>query len=71
MPDLSDYNLANAREKLEIEQKAGIYTPQYYMTWKQALDAYNQRLLRVEEGVNTDWLSIPLRNSVNHKHSFR
>ena len=70
MPDLSDYNLANAREKLEIEQKAGIYTPQYYMTWKQALDAYNQRLLRVEEGVNTDWLSIPLRNSVNHKHSF-
>ena len=70
MPDLSDYNLATAREKLEIETKAGIYTPQYYMTWKQALDAYNQRLLRVEEGVNTDWLSIPLRNSVNHKHSF-
>ena len=70
MPDLSDYNLADAKEKLEIEQKAGIYTPQYYMTWKQALDAYNERLLRVKEGVNTDWLSIPLRNAVNHKHSF-
>ena len=40
------------------------------MTWKQALDTYNERLLRVKEGVDTDWLSIPLRNAVNHKHSF-
>ena len=47
MPDLSDYNLASAREKLEIETKAGIYTTKYYMTWRQALNAYNERLLRV------------------------
>ncbi|WP_099290709.1 SusC/RagA family TonB-linked outer membrane protein [Butyricimonas sp. Marseille-P3923] len=69
MPDLSDYNLASAREKLEIETKAGIYTTKYYMTWRQALNAYNERLLRVQEGVNTDWLSLPLRNALNHKHS--
>lgn len=28
LPDLSDYNLANAREKLEIEKAAGIYEPE-------------------------------------------
>lgn len=27
MPDLSDYNLANAAEKLEIEKRAGLYDP--------------------------------------------
>ena len=72
MPDLSDYNLANAREKLEIEKLAGLYDydpidpSDYYYT----LNEYNERLARIEEGVNTDWLSIPLRNALNHKHSF-
>ena len=73
MPDLSDYNLSNAREKLEIERLAGLYDygkesgiQKYY----QLLNEYNKRLARIEEGVNTDWLSIPLRNAVNHKHSF-
>ena len=69
VPDLSDYNLADAKEKLEIEQKAGLYTLEYYTSWEQALDAYNERLLRVQEGVTTDWLSMPLRNALNHKHS--
>ena len=69
MPDLSDYNLATAREKLEIETRAGIYTPKYNLSWERALREYNERLLRVQEGVNTDWLSLPLRNAVNHKHS--
>ena len=72
MPDLSDYNLANAREKLEIEKLAGLYDydpidpSDYYYT----LNEYNERLARIEEGVNTDWLSIPLRNALNHKHIF-
>ena len=71
VPDLSDYNLANAREKLEIERLAGIYDVEmgYYSTRADALRQYNRRLARIEEGVDTDWLAIPLRNAVNHKHS--
>ena len=69
MPDLSDYNLSNAREKLEIEKKAGIYTTENFNNIYDAEIAYNKRLARIEEGVDTDWLSIPLRNAVNHKHS--
>lgn len=70
MPDLSDYNLANAAEKLEIEKRANLYTAEKYNgDWAAALNAYNRRLVRVQEGVTTDWLSIPLRNSFDHKHS--
>ncbi len=69
MPDLSDYNLSNAREKLDIERRAGIYTTDYFNNIYDAELAYNKRLARVEEGVNTDWMAIPLRNAVNHKHS--
>lgn len=73
MPDLSDYNLSNAREKLEIERLAGLYdydNLKGIQEYFQLLNEYNERLARIEEGVNTDWLSIPLRNAVNHKHSF-
>ena len=52
MPDLSDYNLSNAREKLEIERLAGLYDygkesgiQKYY----QLLNEYNKRLARIEE----------------------
>lgn len=71
MPDLSDYNLSNAREKLEIEKLAGIYDPQngFYGTYQDAIYNYNRKLALVEEGVDTDWLAIPLRNAVNHQHS--
>lgn len=72
MPDLSDYNLSNAREKLEIERLSGLYDydPASPSDYENTLNNYNKRLARVEEGVNTDWLSMPLRNAVNHKHSF-
>ncbi len=71
MPDLSDYNLSSAREKLEIEKLAGLYdyVPGYSDGNHLIMNRYNERLARIEEGVNTDWLSIPLRNAVNHKHS--
>ena len=71
LPDLRDYNLANAQEKLEIERLAGIYEPEngYYANREDAIRAYNKRLVNVQKGVNTDWLSLPLRNAVNHKHS--
>lgn len=69
MPDLSSYNLCNAREKLDLEYKLGAYngnTPSYDFKQKQL---YYHNLSEVERGVNTDWLSQPLRNGVGHKHT--
>lgn len=69
MPDLTSYDLTNAREKLEVELNAGRYTstsPSY----QQALDQqYNELLKNVESGVNTYWLSKPLRVGVGNKHT--
>ena len=30
---------------------------------------YQQYLREVRRGVNTDWLDIPLRNAVQHRHA--
>ncbi|WP_158644028.1 SusC/RagA family TonB-linked outer membrane protein [Pseudobacter ginsenosidimutans] len=74
-PDLSVYNLLNAKEKLEVEKIAGIYTTYEGQTGSGAyLDAYWRRLLSYREslvakGVNTDWMSLPLRNGVGSNHS--
>ena len=68
MPDLSDYDLLNAAEKLEYEKRAKLYMGtsrnQYELD-----ELYNEKFLRVREGVNTDWISKPLRNSFSHNHS--
>lgn len=71
LPDLSDYNLADAAEKLEIERLSGVYDPENYLenNLAFAMKEYNQRYQRIQEGVNTDWLAIPLRNAFDHKHS--
>lgn len=67
IPDLTDYNLMNATEKLEAERLAGVYEEEYGET-----DYYNYykkwSLVHVE-GVNTDWLALPLKTSFKHKHS--
>ncbi len=71
-PDLTDYNLANAKEKLEIEVEAGLLN-------KEAPFGVNPLAGRVADfrlkqgnilrGVDTYWLSKPLRTEFNHKHS--
>lgn len=64
-PDLSDYNLMNAEEKLEYEKRAGLFNPlnashmNYY-------NHYKQEILR---GVDTYWLSKPLQTPVTHRHT--
>ena len=68
LPDLSSYNLMNAREKLETERLAGLYdsnTPGI----APYTNGYYQRLNNVLTGVDTYWLSQGLRTSLNHKHS--
>lgn len=71
MPDLTSYNLMNAREKLEFEQLAGRYessTGNVEDVMELRL-LYNEKLAAVESGVDTYWLAEPLRVGVNHKHS--
>lgn len=70
MPDLSDYNLMHSAEKLEAEVTAGLFEPHRsysrpYFLWQE----YNEKLLNVLRGVDTYWLSKPLRSTFNHKHS--
>ncbi|MDE6450814.1 MAG: TonB-dependent receptor plug domain-containing protein, partial [Odoribacter sp.] len=64
-PDVSSFNLCSPWEKLELERLYGKYdsnTGEYD-------ELYNEKLKRVNAGVNTDWKSIPLRNSWSHAHS--
>ena len=68
LPDLSSYNLMNAREKLETERLEGLYdsnTPEI----DPYTNGYYQRLNNVLTGVDTYWLSQGLRTALNHKHS--
>lgn len=70
-PDLSAYDLMNAREKLDFELKSGLYgdpTDENY-TGEEYVNSYLPKLARVNSGVDTDWLSKPLRNSFSHNHS--
>lgn len=73
-PDLSDYNLMNAREKLEAELAAGYYKLNEDPTDNDVSDLYEYKLYlaklnNVNRGVNTDWMAQAVRNSFHHKHS--
>ncbi|MGN7204293.1 SusC/RagA family TonB-linked outer membrane protein [Pedobacter sp. SAFR-022] len=70
-PDLSDYNVLNAEQKLEYERLSGLYTNGRNNVGNQDdLDElYYSKLKNVLSGVNTYWLSQPLRNTYGQKHS--
>lgn len=73
-PDLRDYNLANASEKLEIERRAGLFDKggsgsSNITSEADGVNAYNTKLALIKRGIDTDWLSIPLRNGFDQKHS--
>lgn len=63
--DLSGYDLMNAREKLEFERLSGVYddkTGKLYRT-------YAEKLAYVNSGIDTDWISKPIRTSFSHTHN--
>ncbi|WP_288202233.1 SusC/RagA family TonB-linked outer membrane protein [uncultured Porphyromonas sp.] len=68
-PDLSDYHLLNASQKLEYERLAGLYNdanPQH----RYELDKkYAALATEVARGVDTDWLAKPLRVGVSQNHN--
>lgn len=68
-PDLHDYKLLNASQKLEYERLAGLFTDsspsRQYTLDQEYARIYND----VMRGVETDWLSKPLRNGISQSHS--
>lgn len=68
-PDLTSYDLCNAAEKLQVEYNAGRYTsadPNYNQALREQYNAIQQNIAR---GVDTYWLSQPLRTGVGQKHT--
>lgn len=75
MPDLTDYNLMNAAEKLQFEYDAGLFThdaegnplgPQALAT---KLNYYNHYKKEILSGVDSYWLSAPLRTAFLHRQT--
>lgn len=66
VPDISDYNMMNSREKLAAELAAGFYGEGEAYLFN---SEYNEKLNEINRGVNTDWLAQPLKTAFNHKHS--
>ena len=71
MPDLSDYHLLNASEKLEAERLAGAFEDPNgeYESANSNWEYYYKKLYNVNNGVDSYWLSKPLRTSFNMTHS--
>lgn len=75
-PDLSSYNMMNAQEKWDAEMAAEIYLPQQHPTdpaYKDQLieNLWHQQQKKNEilKGVNTYWLSQPLRTAFNNRQN--
>lgn len=67
--DLSAYDLLHAGEKLEMERRAGYYESSDPDINNRLSALYASRQSLVAQGVDTDWLSKPLRTSHPHSHS--
>lgn len=69
VPDLTSYDLTNAREKLEVERMAGLYSTDNAQNQISLDENYTQKLRELIAGVETDWLAQPVHNGFGHKHS--
>lgn len=68
-PDLTDYDLLNGEEKLEYERLAGLYESVGSLSKDEQEILYYQKKKNVVSGVNTYWLSQPVRTAFAQKHS--
>ena len=66
-PDLTDYNLMNAEEKLAAEWASGLYTSGGVTMNK--LQLYQRKLQEVLRGVDTYWMDKPLRTAFQQRHT--
>ncbi len=67
--DLTDYNLMNAEEKLEFEKLSGVFDSNLATTQEWLDQRYNRLLENVKRGVDSYWMSEPLRLGITHRHN--
>ena len=70
-PDLTDYHLLNAADKLELERRAGYYDSNDPTRDFKLKKKYASILEDVARGINTDWMAKPLRTGTGHRHNIR
>lgn len=71
--DLSDYDLMNAEEKFQFEQNCKLYEPIHDRPKRDEdkLIEFNNIQKLVARGIDTDWMSIPVKDvGIGQKHSF-
>jgi TonB-linked SusC/RagA family outer membrane protein len=68
-PDLTGYHLLNAEQKLDYEKQAGLYEAVGANNAQVQEALFYQKKKNVASGVNTYWLSQPVRTAVGQKHS--
>lgn len=71
VPDLTSYDLLNAKEKLQLEYDAGLYNTESPIIDLRYKAKYNERLRKVLSGADTDWLSKPLRTGLGQDYKAR
>lgn len=67
--DLTDYNLMNAEEKLRFELLAGRFESNLPGKEEGNMIRYNGLLQNVKKGVDTYWMSEPLRIALTQRHN--
>ena len=60
VPDLKSYDYLNAADKLEFERLAGLYD----FSLLKDFEEYNRKKILISKGLDTDWMSKPLRSGV-------
>ena len=67
--DLTDYNLMNAREKIDFELKSGYYGVFNSPGYNDYETEYYNILKEIERGVESYWLSEPVRTAFVHRQN--
>ncbi|AEW00379.1 TonB-dependent receptor plug [Niastella koreensis GR20-10] len=68
-PDLTDYHVLNAADKLKYEKLAGVYDNNAQLSQDQQDEIFYKKYANVAAGVNTYWLSQPVTTAFAQKHS--
>lgn len=65
VPDLRSYDYLDAKDKLEFERLAGLYNFELLNDFEE----YNRKKILISKGMDTDWMSKPLRSGYSINNS--